>query len=653
MSILLRHAAASTTAPPVNYIEDVFSTYLYTGNGSTQTITNGIDLSTKGGLTWIKARTNTSGGATAHVLVDTVRGSSKWLSSDATSSETTNANLVTGFTTSGFSVGNAPYWGNENTIPYASWTFREQAKFFDIVTYTGTGAVQNIAHNLGSVPGCIIVKRTDTAGFDWPVYHRSTGNTDRLLLNDTVPSSASSGFWNNTTPTSSVFTVGSNVNTNGSGGTYVAYLFAHDAGGFGLTGTDNVISCGSVVGSSQVEVNLGYEPQWILVKNASAAQDWWLVDNMRGLPVQATDTSYNASNLRPHLSDAETTGFSIAPSATGFKANVLTSGQTYIYIAIRRGPMKVPTTGTSVYNAIARNGNMTNTTVTGMNFPPDLVIPIARVGAANSFWDRLRGRTKVLVPNAVNAEATYSDSILSYNMNGISVGTDNAGNDGWINTYGSPGYINYFMGRAPSFFDEVCYTGTGANTTQSHNLGAVPELIIVKSRSAATEAEVYVAPLGNDSALNLFGAVGAAFLTGGIAWNYTTPTASVFSLGTWNKVNGSGVTFVAYLFATCPGVSKVGTYTGNGTTQTIACGFAAGARFILIKRTDSTGGWFVWDTSRGIVAGNDPYLLLNSAAAEVTTNDSIDPDASGFIVNQIEATDINVTSASYIFLAIA
>jgi hypothetical protein len=127
----------------------------------------------------------------------------------------------------------------------------------------------------------------------------------------------------------------------------------------------------------------------------------------------------------------------------------------------------------------------------------------------------------------------------------------------------------------------------------------------------------------------------------------------VFTVGTNTDVNTSSATYVAYLFASVSGVSKVGTYTGNGSNQTINCGFSAGARFVLIKRTDSTGDWYVWDTARGIVAANDPHLSLNTTAAEVTTNDSIDPDNSGFIVNQVAATNINVNAATYIYLAIA
>ena len=120
-----------------------------------------------------------------------------------------------------------------------------------------------------------------------------------------------------------------------------------------------------------------------------------------------------------------------------------------------------------------------------------------------------------------------------------------------------------------------------------------------------------------------------------------------------DNVNTSGRTYVAYLFATCAGVSKVFSYTGNGSSQTINCGFTGGARFVLIKRTDNTGDWYVWDSARGIVSGNDPHLSLNTTAAEVTTDDTIDTDSTGFVVNQVSATNVNVSSATYIGLAIA
>jgi len=117
--------------------------------------------------------------------------------------------------------------------------------------------------------------------------------------------------------------------------------------------------------------------------------------------------------------------------------------------------------------------------------------------------------------------------------------------------------------------------------------------------------------------------------------------------------NGSGDTYVAYLFASCPGVSKVGSYTGTGSTLQVDCGFTSGARFVLIKRTDATGNWYVWDSARGIVPGNDPYLLLNSTAAEVTSTDWVDTLAAGFEVSNAGSNLVNVNGGTYLFLAIA
>ena len=624
------------------YIEDVFSTYLYTGTGAALTITNNIDLSTKGGLTWIKGRS----GATGHRLTDTARGVTKSLESNSDAAQATETTGLTAFGTTGFTIGaDADY--NTSAATYASWTFRKQPKFFDVLTYSGTGAVQNIAHNLGSVPACIIVKRTDTAGFDWPVYHRSTGNTDRLLLNDTAPSAASSGFWNNTTPTSSVFTVGSNVNTNGSGGTYVAYLFAHDAGGFGLTGTDNVISCGSFTtdGGGAGSVTLGYEPQLIIYKRTDSTSNWTITDNMRGLAA----TYSSGGVLFPNTSGIET-GTNALINATGFTASESGSAS-YIYIAIRRGPMKVPTTGTSVFSPIASSDTQGTQQTTG--FPVDLQLAAYRPGNSynSTAHDRLRGVSTTSTGNANNSLVTSSTSAEFAAIE----------TQGWNNTgFGIPAFLSssssiyWNFRRAPSFFDEVCFTGTGSNIDVTHNLGVTPEFIIGKARGNSTGWICYHKDLGstggypNYIVLNSTNASGSGAST---IWRGVSSTT--FSYGTNTTLNSSGITYVAYLFATCAGVSKVGSYTGTGTTLQIDCGFTGGARFVLIKRTDSTGDWYVWDSARGIIAGNDPYLLLNSTAAEVTGTDYVDTYSAGFEISSTAPAAINASAGTFIFLAIA
>jgi hypothetical protein len=126
-----------------------------------------------------------------------------------------------------------------------------------------------------------------------------------------------------------------------------------------------------------------------------------------------------------------------------------------------------------------------------------------------------------------------------------------------------------------------------------------------------------------------------------------------FSVRADTGSNASGYTYVAYLFASLPGISSIGSYTGNGTTQNINCGFSAGARFILSKATSTTGNWNVADVTRGIVSGNDPYLCLNTIAAEVTTDDWVDPFSAGFTVNETSNAHANTNGVSYIYMAIS
>ena len=630
--------AAGNSADATLYVDDVFSTYLYTGNGSTQNITNGIDLAGKGGLVWTKERSNVG---FSHQLIDSARGISNVIISNNNSQQAFTT-AISSFDSTGYTLSSTASV-NYSGSTFVGWTFRKAAKFFDVVTYTGTGSARTIAHNLGVAPGMVIVKRTDTQS-DWQVYHRSlTSAAYSLILSENFAQASAPTVWNSTAPTSSVFSVGTDATVNASGGTYVAYLYANQAGGFGALGTDSVIGCGSFYVSGitgAASVNLGWEPQYLIIKRIDGLSNWYLADTMRGMP-----SGSNSQALYANSASAEGAGNTYSPTATGFDIpnGALVSGATYIYMAIRM-PNKPPTTGTQVFMPTSTTSS--TITPTSAGFPVDLLLESLTSNSSSKVAvDRLRGGDLFLWTNLTNAEQNQSPSGSSFDNNTSVL---------WKYTASGYPLIFWNFKRAPGFFDEVCYTGTGVATTQAHNLGVVPEMIIVKARSAATEGEVYVAPLGNDMALNLFYPNnGAAFTTGGIAWNYTTPTSSVFSLGTWNKLNGSGVTFVAYLFATLAGISKVGSYTGNGTGQAIACGFSAGARFVLIKRTDNASGWYTFDSARGLTSGSSPYLLLNSTAAEVTGNNGVYASTGGFTLGATASTTTNINAATYIFLAVA
>ena len=628
-------AAAGNAEGSLGYVEDVFSTYLYTGNGSTQTITNGIDLAGEGGLVWEK---NRDGSAYWHHFRDSETGADKMMELPNTSAL---QNVGAGsFTSTGYTA-NATYGATISGRNYVSWTFRKTEKFFDIVTYTGDETTNRmINHNLGSTPGFIIVKATNyDGGNPWSVYHRSLGATKGLRLNTTSAAGTDIGYWYNQSPTDTQFGVGTDAATNGIGINYVAYLFAHDAGGFGDDGSESIIKCGSFTGNTTVE--LGFEPAWIMIKPTNVAGNWDMHDVMRGWP-----SSGDAKRLKANLAEAETSTSQIYPNATGF--STLIGSDSYIYIAIRR-PMKTPESGTEVFKSIARAGTGTSTTITGVGFAPDAsIIQVRNAAWGSRFLDRLRNKMNDIY--TTGAEQTITNAISSWNMDGVTVATDSATNGSGRT------FVDHYFKRATGFFDVVAYDGTGVSPMNvTHNLGVTPELIITKARTGGDTYGWWTYPLFVPDAYGNTGKVKLNDNTayGSTGWTGPMATSTAITVPSTLFSNKSGEKYVAYLFASLDGISKLGMYTGNGTSQTIDCGFAAGARFILIKRTDSTGDWYVWDSTRGIVAGNDPHLSLNSTAAEVTTDDSIDPASSGFIVNQVSATNINVSSASYIYLSIA
>jgi hypothetical protein len=298
-----------------------------------------------------------------------------------------------------------------------------------------------------------------------------------------------------------------------------------------------------------------------------------------------------------------------------------------------------------------RTGNGAVTALTAAGFPPDLYWAKSTAAVrVHAIFDRLRGPLPLLSSNNTQNEIEYTDDLVSFDMTGVTTGTD-----GGTNAYNqnAVAYVNWYMRRAPSFFDEVCYTGTGSTTTITHNLGVTPELVITKSRSQTLGWVVWTTSLTSTNYwIRLDDTMAQANSPVGYGGTFSASNYTIANTGPYNALNNSGSTYVAYLFATCAGVSKVGSYTGTGATQTINCGFgASGSRFVLIKRTDSTGDWYVWDSARGMVSGTDPSLLLNSTAAEVNAN-SVYAVSTGFQIVST-AAGINASGGSYIFLSVA
>ena len=229
--------AAAGVGGAGEYVEDVFSTYLYAGNGSTQTITNGIDLDGEGGLVWVKNRT----GANNHILTDSARGTANFLRSNLTNAQDTNSpNLISAFNSNGFSLGVNYADVNASSNNYASWSFRKSPSFFDVVTWTGNNTNnRQILHSLGSRPGMVVVKNISESA-DWYVWHKSLapsgGSAANLRLN-TSDAVQYSDYYVEDSTSSEYIQLGLAGGLNESGRQYVAYVFAHnDAGGFGDDG---------------------------------------------------------------------------------------------------------------------------------------------------------------------------------------------------------------------------------------------------------------------------------------------------------------------------------------------------------------------------------------------------------------------------------
>ena len=630
-------------------VDEVFSTFLYDGTGSAQTITNNIDLSGEGGLVWVKSRTSTN----YHTLGDTARGATKAIFSNHAMGEDTATNgYFTSFNSNGFTTGTYNNTTN-NGQDFVSWTFRKAPKFFDVITYSGNStAGRTISHNLGCTVGQVWVKRTNTSN-NWACWHRGIANNQYLQLNSTNQAYSDGGiFWNNTTPTSTTVTLGADSGVNATGSTYVMYVFAHNNsdGEFGPSGNADIIKCGSYTGdggAGTTEVNLGFEPQWILVKATSAADNWFIIDNMRGWVTHNNEA--NDAYLLPNAANSESTGGFLDITSTGFKttlySNVNVSGRGYIYMAIRRGPLAAPESASDVFDVDVSTPTQPYVVNTNLSYV-DMTINRTR-GASLSFISNRVTGSKWMRTDATNAE-TNSPSDVRYDFNGKVMP--------YFATQGTS-HVNWMWKRAPSYFDVVAYTGDGgASTLQKHNLGVVPEMIWIKRRDSTGNWGAYhkaLPSLGTQLYLDLDGSYTTSY------GSHIAPTATQFCvggnavMGGTNATNTSGGKFIAYLFATVSGVSKVGSYNGTGSSIDIDCGFSNGAKFVLIKRANvSSGGWIVFDTERGIVAGNDPYLFLNDTNAEGTTLDVIDPLSSGFTMVSTNAV-LNASGSTYIFYAIA
>ena len=431
---------------------------------------------------------------------------------------------------------------------------------------------------------------------------------------------------------------------------------------FGESGSESVITCGSYVGSGSagLEVNLGWEPSWIMVKSATSNENWEMYDSMRGLAVGG-----DAERLKANTTSSEDTNsnwFALTPNgfivnSTSGSAN--SNGQTYIYLAIRRpdGYVGKPVElGTGVF-AMDTGNSSANGPAFDSNFAVDFTF--SKEPASTGYWiTTARLIDKWLRLNDTTTEASLS----SYERYDLSKGVHQQ--------YNSSNQA--FMFKRHAGFDVVTYTGTGDNSNSgpnnssqdvAHNLGKPPEMIWVKCRSIGYNWYVYhKGQNGGTNPHNYYLQLNSgdpeqesvAPYTNAM-WNNTAPTSTHFSLGPSNDINDSTEDYIAMLFASVDGISKVGYYNGTGSSgHSITTGFQP--RMIIIKpayRPDTYGGaWHMFDTVRGINSGNEYPLRLNTNESQTASNhlDYIDLDSDGFTI-QSTHQNYNYSGARYIYYA--
>jgi hypothetical protein len=674
-------AAASGVGGEGLDVDELFHKYVYEGNNAQTAIVNGVDNSGEGGIFWHK-RTDSTGD---HMIFasDTFSGNSVGDNTSYTGpSLATNNNSaefgrgttrLSSFNNNGYTIESQGNF-NETGQNFIIWNIRKAPRFFDVVLYDGNGSNRTVNHNLGCVPGCIWVKKRSGSG-DWTIWHKDlsnsyTGSAGNYLIMGADAQNTSANIWQDTVPTSTQFSLGTNGDVNANGEKYIAFLWAHNDsthssgdfidGNFGPDADQNIIHCGVYTGGGSdysPTVDIGFEPQFLIIKNKSAQAHWQVVDSAMGM--YGHPGMQDGPRLGVDRNVAKTSNQRCAhPTATGFgtgqgSSDQNTSGNEYIFIAIRKGPLAEPTSSSTcfkVQEGVTGNGYSGSPELQGLTLPmnSDMVIAKRTAGAGGQFANFRQAAynfTQIQTGTAMN-QGSNGGGDFSYKSTDIAYG-----DSGGFNDSGKKG-IFWVWKHAPGFFDSVAYFGNGGNAqTIKHNLGKVPEMIWFKKMNSSGHWAVYHPSIPDplDYYLRLDSGQTAQADSQFVS---STPTATSVTLGN-SSLNNSGTNFyMAMFFGSVDGVSKVGSYTGNGGSQNIDCGFANGSAYVLIKNISAAEHWICFDNVRGIVSGNDPAVYYSLDYAQQTGTDYIDPNNSGFNVASGN-NYVNASGDNYIFYAIA
>ena len=474
------------------YIDDVFKTYLYNGDGQTQTITNGMDLSSEEGMVWIKCRSANQN----HNIFDTVRGVNKVLSTSTQypyGAEGTMGGGLQQFNSDGWQFG---YEGgafatlNASGAEYSSWTFMKKEGFLDIVTYTGTGSAQNISHSLGSIPGVIIIKGRNNAS-QWTFWHKDIGGADDYMdLNMPDAKITNSNYFASTLPTSTQFTVGTDAGTNGSGNTYVAYVFA---GGESEAATARSVVCDA----SGDYLSLGSSSDLAMGTGDFTIEGWYKINAKQnfgffmngpsGLSSTYGTTVWNYTGSGYGLQffasgSYQTTDFTPPPGQWFHLALVRNSGTTSLYY------------NGDLLKAAADTTNYTNTTfqIGGYDSSPYLMdgsvsnFRIVKGTAVYTSSFRVPTEPLTAITNTVLLCCNNSSTTGST----VTPGTITANGDPTASTdnpFDDPSGFKFGPDGDKGIIKTGKYIGNGSSTAVDINIGWEPQWLLIKCSDLSSE----------------------------------------------------------------------------------------------------------------------------------------------------------------------
>jgi len=612
---------------PKLYREDLFQTFKYTGNDSTSRGINlEMDLAGKGGFVWTKDVDNTNGSDSegALVMYDTIRGATKGITVSGGTAEGTHSDGVTAFTSSGYTVSNRECT-NKSTTEKMAYVFRKEPKFMDIKVVNGNSETPfMVNHDLGVKPAFIMMKRTTSSGNYWRAWHKDLGNC--VGNNSGSADSLNIYFSQNGTGAESEISGDSDYNVgkdasatqvrvpkgggiNGSTGQIIIIMFAshegssdYPSGEFGPTGDQDIIKCGFYNGNGATTVHggplidLGWDPEFLMIGRMHGTFGGYvnIFDQTRGMrtPVaEHVSEAFRMSEASPgkvgHSNRGPCTfnnGFKIRGNHMDYNRNV-EGGQTitnpYWYVAIRRADGVVgrePTSANRRWDASAYTSTSEPVITENFQIDASIVRKITVSNKENYIVSRVCGR-EYLLGNRANDSEAETDFEWEY---------QNAAHAGNMTSLGSTYFMNWHRCNS---FDAIQYQGNGASSrVLSHKLGVTPEMIWIKSLNIREAAGYGSAHNQNNN--------GCQEYTGWICWhkdlngggnnaiNYdfelncsganrnntngfkALPTSTGFTIGSNTRLNSNNMIYSAWLFAPKEGVSKIGSFTQNGSNAT-------------------------------------------------------------------------------------